>query len=348
LTTERIVVIGASAGGVRALEDVVGGLPPDFPAAVLIVLHLGAHHRSLLPDILAAAGTLPVKAAASGEKLKAGRVHVAIPDHHLLVDGDGMLVTTGPKENHYRPSIDLLFRSAAYHFGNRAIGVILSGSLSDGSSGLFSVKRLGGIAVIQDPDEAPYSSMPLAAMKRVDIDYALPVKEIGLLLDGLVRQPAPPQRVGADAYRATLKEEVDIAAGKSPLEMKRMIPKEPSIYSCPDCNGVLMRVEEETQDRFRCHTGHGYSAAALFDEYLDSVEEKLWQSVKTMQETLFLLTEAVRRATAAGEAENARALAATVRELEKRVEIVRALALKQPKMSLTGDAAASKVQDDAE
>jgi two-component system chemotaxis response regulator CheB len=223
----------------------------------------------------------------------------------------------------------------------------LSGSLSDGSSGLFSVKRLGGIAIIQDPDEAPYSSMPLAAMKRVDVDYALPVKKIGLLLDGLVRQPAPAEPIGADAYRATLKEEVDIAAGKSPLEMKQMTHQEPSIYSCPDCNGVLMRVKEGTQDRFRCHTGHGYSAGALFDGYLDSVEEKLWESVKAMQETLFLLTEAVRRATAAGETENARALAITVRELEERVETVRALALKQPKVGLTGDAHATKVGNDA-
>jgi two-component system chemotaxis response regulator CheB len=345
MKTDRVVVIGASAGGVRALEDVVGGLPPDFPAPVLIVLHLAAHHRSLLPEILASAGTLRVRPAANGQKLKAGEAYVAIPDHHLLIGDDGVLVTTGPKENHYRPSIDLLFRSAAYHYGNRAIGVVLSGSLSDGSSGLFSIKRLGGIAITQDPDEAPYNSMPLAALKRVDIDYSMPVKEIGRLLDGLVREPAPAEPVGTAAYRATLKEEVDLSAGVSPLTLDPIERHEPSGYTCPDCHGVLTRIKEGKQDRFRCHTGHGYSAAALFDGYLDTVEEKLWESVKAMQETIFLLKEALGRAVAAGEGDDAKALQTTLSNLEERAEAVRALALKQPALT-AGDAVVPRQQQD--
>lgn len=330
MTTERVVVIGASAGGVLPLEQVIAGLPPDFPAPVLIVLHLAEHHPSLLPEILAAAGGLRVRPAENGQKLNGGEVYVAVPDRHLLIGNNGVLVTTGPKENDYRPSIDLLFRSAAYHYGNGAIGVVLSGSLSDGSAGLFSIKRLGGIAIIQDPEEAPYNSMPLAALRRVDIDYAMPVKEIGRLIVELVKAPAPAPHIGAAAYRATLKEEVDISAGVSPLTMDPVARHAPSPYTCPACHGVLLRIEEGKQDRFRCHTGHGYSAAALFDRYRDNVEDKLWESVKAMQETIFLLTEASRRAAAAGEEHSVKTLQKTLQELEARVETVRMLALKQP------------------
>jgi two-component system, chemotaxis family, protein-glutamate methylesterase/glutaminase len=327
---ERIIVVGASAGGVRALEELVSGLQPDLPAAVVIVLHVSPRHRSLLPEILSAAGPLPARHAVTGEKLTNGRIHVAPPDHHLLIEDEQLLLTSGAKENHHRPSIDLLFRSAAYHFGNRAIGVVLSGLLSDGSSGLFSIKRLGGIGIIQDPEEAAYDSMPVAASRRVDVDHALPAREIGALLSELVRQPIPDEPVGAGPYHLALKEDIDLAMGKSPSVPDIIRNREPSPYTCPDCLGVLYRVHEGTQDRFRCHTGHGYTLPALFGGYFESMEGKLWQTVKAMQETVFLVTEAAERAAAASEAEHAAVLNKTKDELHKRLEIMRALAEAPP------------------
>jgi two-component system, chemotaxis family, protein-glutamate methylesterase/glutaminase len=328
---DRVVVVGASAGGVRALEELVSGLAADLAAAVLIVLHVSPRHRSVLPEILSAAGPVPAQHAVTGEKLENGRIYVAPPDHHLLIGDGRLLLTGGPKENHHRPSIDLLFRSAAYHFGNRAVGVVLSGLLSDGSSGLFSIKRLGGIGIIQDPQEAAYSSMPLAAARRVDVDHALTAREIGPLLSELVRQPIPDEPVGAASYRLALKEDIDRAMGKPPSEFDMMHKREPSPYTCPDCFGVLFRIPEGTQDRFRCHTGHGYTLPALFGEYFESMEGKLWQTVKAMQETLFLVAEAAERAAAANEAEHAAALNKTKDELQKRLEIMRALAVAPPR-----------------
>ena len=189
---ERIVVIGASAGGVDALEQVVSRLPRALPAPVLVVLHLGRTQKSLLHRILDQAGPLPAREATDGEALQPGVIYVAQADRHLMTDARAMRITSGPKENHSRPSIDVLFRSAAYHFGARAIGIVLSGLLSDGSLGLYAIKRLGGIAVIQDAEEAAYSDMPLNAMRRVDVDYAMPASEIGPLLAALMQQPPAP------------------------------------------------------------------------------------------------------------------------------------------------------------
>ncbi|HET7158886.1 MAG TPA: chemotaxis protein CheB, partial [Burkholderiales bacterium] len=183
-------MIAASAGGVHALEVLAGELPADLSVPVLVILHVSPHHKSLLPEILARAGALSAAEASDGEPLRAGHIHVAAPDHHLLVSQNRLRVTRGPKENHFRPSADVLFRSAAYHFGERVIGVVLSGSLADGSSGLYSIKRMGGIAIIQDPEEALYKSMPLASLNRAAIDYALPAPEIGQLLGALAREPA--------------------------------------------------------------------------------------------------------------------------------------------------------------
>src|SRR5215207_9966275 len=126
MNIDRVVVIGASAGGVAALEKIAAALPVDFPAPVLIVLHVAPKHRSLLDQILTRAGQLPAVAARDGEPLQCGRVYVAVPDHHLMIDDGSLRVTRGPKENHWRPSIDVLFRSAAYAYGARAIGVVLS------------------------------------------------------------------------------------------------------------------------------------------------------------------------------------------------------------------------------
>jgi two-component system chemotaxis response regulator CheB len=312
---------------VQALEEVVSRLPGDLAAAVLVVLHLSPKHKSLLPQILAAAGLLPAAAAEDGEALQRGRIYIASPDTHLLVDRDRVKVSKGPKENHFRPSVDVLFRSAAYHFGSRVVGVVLSGSLSDGSSGLFAIRRLGGIAIVQEPSEALYSSMPLNALRRVDIDYSLPVAQMGALLGELVQQPPRDEPAGSAQYRRDLKFEVDVSASDSAFERGIMEFGQPSNYTCPDCHGVLFRIREGKTDRFRCHTGHGFSSQALLDQLAESVEENLWTAVRSVQETLALLTEAAAKLTDSGDSDAAAALKEKADEVEKRLDSLRTLAL---------------------
>ena len=161
-----IVVIGASAGGVAVLTELVQSLPADFHAAVFIVLHIPPHSPSVLPQILSAAGPLQAVHPVDGERIQKGRIYIASPDHHLLIEDGHVVVRKGPKENRFRPSVDALFRSAAYIYGPRVIGIVLTGTLDDGTSGLWSIKRLGGVAIIQEPKEAPFPSMPASTGAR--------------------------------------------------------------------------------------------------------------------------------------------------------------------------------------
>lgn len=322
-------MLGASAGGVRTLEEVIAGLPADFPAPVLVVLHIAARHKSLLAEILARAGRLPATDASDGQPLEAGRVYVGVPDHHLLICDHHLTVSSGPKENHFRPSIDALFRSAAYEYGTRAIGVVLSGSLSDGSSGLYAIKRVGGIAVVQDPEDAMYPSMPISAIARVDIDYALPAREIGALLELLVRQPPPAVPVGGEDFRRNLKVEVEVAASDSFFERCIMDYGDPSTYTCPSCNGVLFRIKEGAADRFRCHTGHGFSTGSLLEQYSETVEDTLWEAVKGIQESIALLDEAAEKASASGDDAVAESLRTRAETLKQRLDGLRDMTLEQ-------------------
>src|SRR3954452_14268100 len=201
-----IVVFGASAGGVESLREVVHQLPVDFPAPVFVVLHVPPYQASALPKILSTTGSLPAVHAEDGAKIEAGRIYVARPDHHMLLENDHVVVKRGPKENRFRPSIDALFRSAAYNYRADAIGVVLSGALDDGTSGLWTIKRLGGIAIVQQPNDARFESMPLNALEQVNVDYTIPANEIGRLLVRLVaadrsKAPAEPElhrRVGIE------------------------------------------------------------------------------------------------------------------------------------------------------
>jgi two-component system, chemotaxis family, protein-glutamate methylesterase/glutaminase len=182
-----IIVIGASAGGVRALELLVAGLPADLEASLFVVLHLSPWIKSVLPEILSRSGKLPAVHPRNGEAIRPGRIYVAPPDYHLLVDHGAIECWHGPKENRQRPSINPLFRSAAVTYGPRVVGVVLSGRLDDGSAGLWWVKRYGGIAIVQHPEQAEYPDMPLAAMQYIAVDYLVGVPEMPALLTKLAR-----------------------------------------------------------------------------------------------------------------------------------------------------------------
>jgi two-component system chemotaxis response regulator CheB len=195
VAAKRLVVIGASAGGIEALRVIAAGLPRDFPAAICVVVHTGADSPAMLDSILSRHGTLPAVSAKSMMRLEEGRIYVAPPDHHLLVEPGTLRVTKGPKENRFRPAIDPLFGSAAQAYGPAAVGVVLTGNLDDGTAGLGAIKRLGGIAIVQDPADAMYPSMPRNAAKYVDVDYSVALSDIAPLLVRVTAGPA--ERGGA-------------------------------------------------------------------------------------------------------------------------------------------------------
>ncbi|HSF42924.1 MAG TPA: chemotaxis protein CheB [Thermoanaerobaculia bacterium] len=186
-----IIVLGASAGGVQALCEVIGRLPPNLPAAVFVVLHIAPHSQSAMPAILSRAGCMPASHPEDGEPIVPGWIYVAPPDRHLAMEDSKVCLLRNAAENGHRPAVDVLFRSAAREYGRRVIAVVMTGNLDDGTAGLALVKRLGGVAVVQDPEDADYPGMPESAITHVEVDYVVPVANIGSLLDRLVHEPLP-------------------------------------------------------------------------------------------------------------------------------------------------------------
>jgi two-component system, chemotaxis family, protein-glutamate methylesterase/glutaminase len=306
-----IICIGASAGGVEPLKQIVRRLSPELPAAVCVVLHVPESGTSVLPSILARAGPLPASHAVDGEAIRPGHIYVAPPGYHLAVDPRRMRLLRGARENAHRPAIDPLFRSAALAFSSRAIGVVLSGLLDDGTIGLREIKRAGGIAVVQDPADTEWSSMPMSALANVSVDYRLPAREIGDLLVHLVAG-----------------KEVSVSAGTGELEQaaaelrnvtmqtdERDKPGRPSPYSCPECGGVLWEMQDGELLRFRCRVGHAYTSDALTTQQADTIEKALWTALRALEEQSALKRRLAERARMQGN--DARA-----KQLEERSELL--------------------------
>ncbi|BAY12549.1 chemotaxis protein CheB [Calothrix sp. NIES-2098] len=276
-----LIVVGASAGGVEALTYLVKQLPTDFNAAVMVVLHVHSQSPPILAEILNSAGKLPASTAQNGEAIEKGRIYVAPPEYHLRLQPGYLQLTKGPKENHHRPAIDPLFRSAARAYGRRAIAVLLTGMLDDGTAGLMAVKMRGGVAVVQDPDDAMYSGMPRSALENVEeIDYILPLSEIPSILVTLVNTPTEKPRQS--------KLESDTAQSNMEAEDSGALVGQPSTYTCPDCGGVLWEIEEGKMLHFKCHTGHAFGAETLMALQSEVFEEALWSAVRALQEKAML------------------------------------------------------------
>jgi len=286
-----IIVIGSSAGGVFALKELVGSLPEDFPAAIFIVQHVAPNFPSFLPAILGKGGKLKATHPQDGEPIRAGHIYIAPPDFHMLIENDCVLVRRGPKENRFRPSIDALFRSAAYNYGSRVIGVVLTGMLDDGSSGMWSVKRLGGLGIIQQPEDAKYPSMPQSVLDYVDVDYIVPLSDLGKLLSKLVQVPTLEMVPSESPDLERMKVEIDTAAQRNAFEEGIMEIGELSPLTCPECNGVLLKLKEGNLIRYRCHTGHSYQATSLLTGITEAVEMKLWEALKSLEERVMLLED---------------------------------------------------------
>jgi two-component system chemotaxis response regulator CheB len=286
-----IVVVGASAGGVSALIEFVKSIPENFTGSIFVVLHIPPSSPSNLPAILTRAGLLKAIHPKDGEKIKPGRIYVAPPDHHMLLEGTSVLVKKGPEENRFRPSIDALFRSAAYVYGPRTIGIVLSGLLNDGTSGLWSIKRMGGLTIIQKPEDADYPSMPVNVLHYVKVDYSVPAVQIGALIGKLtLEKPFKKVKVSKKDMHL-LRMEVIISKQDNAFEMGIMDMGEITPFTCPECHGVLVRLVEGKFIRFRCHTGHAYTASTLLADVSKVVEETLWAAMRGLEETTLLLKQ---------------------------------------------------------
>lgn len=283
-----VIAIGASAGGFHVLMELAARLPADLPAAILIVLHIGSH-ASDLPKLLSARGPNPAVFPHSGQPLRHGMVYVAPPDHHILLHGDAIRLSRGPKEHHARPAIDPLFRSVAIARGARAIGVVLSGRLDDGTAGAQAIKQCGGIVVVQDPHDAEQSSMPASVCENVEVDRCVPR---ALLADTLINAVGVPAAAPLGVPAWIVREQRVSEGEADPMEDLNQIGK-PSVFACPDCDGVLWEILDSKPKRFRCHTGHAFSLRSLEYTQATNTNRALWSAIRALQERETLLTELV-------------------------------------------------------
>jgi two-component system chemotaxis response regulator CheB len=284
-----IIVVGASAGGITALKALVKSLPVDFTGSMFIVLHIPPYSETRLAGILSDAGPLKAVQPKDGEDIKPGMLYVAANDHHLLLEKGKVIVKKGPKENRFRPSIDALFRSAAYVYGPRVVGIVLSGVLNDGTSGLWSIKRMGGTTIIQSPDDAEHPQMPQNVLEYVEVDHTVDADDMGPLLETLINEK-PLKKIKLSAKEMKLlKMEVLIATRDNAFEMGIIQIGELTPFTCPECHGSLVRLVEGNIIRFRCHTGHAFTASALLADVTKSIEDMLWQGMRGMEELNMLL-----------------------------------------------------------
>jgi len=285
----NIIVIGASAGGYEPLKTIAAGLPKDLDASIFIVWHMSPDVRGILPQVLNKYDRIPAAHAVDRETIFPGRIYVAPPDHHLLVEDGQVRVTRGPKENRFRPAVDPLFRSAAYFYKSNVIGVILSGALDDGTSGLWTVKHRGGIAVVQSPLDAEVPSMPDNALREVDVDHVVRAAEMPELFVRLVAQKNGRKAITDDVDDVRLRREIEVAAEDAAIDKGIMDFGELSPFTCPECHGVLARIKDGNFSRFRCHTGHAYSPDTLISAMTESVESRLWDAIRGLDETIMML-----------------------------------------------------------
>jgi two-component system, chemotaxis family, protein-glutamate methylesterase/glutaminase len=322
---QDIFVVAASAGGVSALQTLCQGLPGDLNASIFIVQHISPASKSMLPAILDRVSALPATSPREGEEIKAGHIYVAPPDHHMLVNRGRILIRKGPKENRTRPAADPLFRSAAVAYGPRVVGMVLTGTLDDGTAGLLAVKRCGGVAVVQNPDDAAWPDMPRHAMRKVTVDFCLPLDALSTLIARLSREPAGPE--------VPIPQEIELEAHIAEQEMIAMIEEnsgnslsgKPSMLTCPDCGGALMEVEDGPLLRFRCHVGHAYSPATLVEAQGEAFEQALWMALRTHNERIKLFTRMKENAESQGKPRTAAKWSEAMTEAQSHVDLLRTI-----------------------
>ena len=328
-----IIVVGASAGGVETLCQLVSSLPQDLAAAVFIVLHIPVHGKSMLPTILNRAiakqhgelSSLQARHPTDGELIQPGQIYVAPSDKHLLIKDRCIHLARSARENSHRPAIDPLFRTAARSYGQRVVGVILSGLLDDGTVGLAVIKQRGGVAICQDPEEALYSGMPTSAIENVDVDYILKVGDIAKTLTYLASQPVVESKAPIPQL---LEMEANIAHFDLDTMQNPNRPGKPSGFACPECSGVLWELQEGKLVRFRCRTGHAYSINTLLAEQTDALEVALWSALRALEEKAALTDRMAKRAQTNSQTISAQRFQTQAHDSQQSAVLVRQMLLK--------------------
>ncbi len=324
MPADRIIVVGASAGGVSAVTELVRGLPADLPAAVLVVVHFPPDANSALSSILARQGGLPAVQARDGLAVEPGRVYASRPDFHLSLQDGYIRLLHGPRVNGVRPAVDTLFRSAARAYGRRVVGVVLSGSGDDGTVGLAAIKASHGIAVVQDPAEALFPSMPQSAIDHVEVDSVLPLSEIAPLLTQLAGE-----RGDGVQEESVSKSEIDRSENlveEEKLEWEQgQQPRDLTTITCPNCGGTLWLLDHDGILEFRCHVGHDFSIESLMQNQSAGVETALWSAVRILQERVMLLRRLSTRASERGSNRSAEHFAEQADDAERHSGAIRSI-----------------------
>ena len=283
-----IIVVGTSAGGMNALIELVSQLKDDMDTAVFIVMHLsGTGISDFLVHRLQPHTSFICKLAIDEEPVQRGRIYIAMPRVHLLVKNDQILLGRGPEENRWKPSIDVLFRSAAVAYNSRCIGIILTGLLDDGTAGMYAIMRSGGISIVQDPNEAEYPDMPLSVLEHMDVSYCTTLENMGNIIADIL-QTSPEEKIIPQEIlvESQIAERVIVD-----YENVARIA-EHSIYACPDCGGGLWEMTKAGNEkiiRYRCHIGHSYSEKDLALKQGEIFESTLWVALRIMEERRNLL-----------------------------------------------------------
>jgi two-component system chemotaxis response regulator CheB len=282
----NIIVIGTSAGGISAVKKLVTGFNNTLDAAFFVVQHMARDSNAqLIIEIFQKQTSLLCHVAVNGMPIERGHLYLAPADHHMILNKEKIAVTHGAHENKYRPSVDVLFRSAAVTFGNRVIGIVLTGMLEDGTSGMSAIKRCGGICIVQDPEEAQFLSMPQSVLNNVAVDYLSDLAAIPDRVRDILKMPLPPElevpkELQIEAHiTSRMMSNID--------DLKAMADR--SDFACPECGGGLWAVKNDPAHRYRCHTGHVYTEKLLQDNQRERLEESVWVSIRMLEEKANLL-----------------------------------------------------------
>lgn len=282
----NIVTIGASAGGITAVSRLVSTFNDDLDAAVFIVIHLA---RNSMVDVVL--NTIQKNTAmkcvipSDGQLIENRTIYLAPADYHMLVEKGKISIVRGAYENHWRPAIDVLFRSAAANYDSCVTGVILTGLLDDGTSGMYAIKRSGGLCMVQDPNEAEFPDMPNNVLQNMEVDYEVSIGDMGYILSDLFSREA----CDASDVPSDVKLEAEIARRMSSNmdDLKEL--GDVTTMTCPDCGGVLVKVAHDAVPRYRCYTGHTFTEKALENEQIKGIEESLWVAIRMLEERKNLL-----------------------------------------------------------
>jgi two-component system chemotaxis response regulator CheB len=291
-----IIVAGASAGGLNNIIELAAQLNDNIDAAAFMVLHY--RHVStdnLIIERLQSHTSFRCVMAEHDQPIRSRHLYFGAPDKHVVIKEGKVLLGSGPQENMWRPSIDVLFRSAAAAYNARVIGIILSGLMNDGTSGMVAINRCGGTCIVQDPQQAEYKDMILSVLESVEVDYCVPLEHMGAILEEKTGNGVNKHEVPYD-----VKAEAEIAE-RAAIGLDNVAEiGEKSLFVCPDCGGGLWEMVNDHVVRYRCHTGHVYNANELLIKQSEGLENTFWIALRMMEERKKLLDKMAKEETSKG------------------------------------------------